>query len=454
MPIVTEKIYSISDVGDKTYAYGDIATFDGTSISDDSVLSVFLNGAELFLTTHYTVDDVADEVVLEASLDLTIGDSLIIRRTTDITAPFVDFINNSIIEASDLDLAVLQLLYAIQELTTDADNSLKYDVVNDCYDALNRRICNLGPATGSTDAVNLGQVQNLLAGVDTAEIDNLVRWSFVGDGSTTEFTLTSPPSGLMDASQVIVSVDGVVQLPTTNYTVTKSGTTVVTFTGEAPANTAIIQIITANGIVSVTFPDNSIAGTALEDDAVGVDKINVGLGVADRFLVFDINGDPTAQTIDHTLISDFDTGVRTNRLDQMTAPNNDIDMNTNQITGLVAGTLDTDAVNKGQMETYADAAAASAVATLSVSSFSDVSGSMSINTERSNSTDKAKYVVATIDGQSFDTTVSLKMAGESFVVLATVGDADTAQPISFWVPAGGGYKFSNVIPTICIEYIF
>ena len=45
-------------------------------------------------------------------------------------------------------------------------------------------------------------------------------------------------------------------------------------------------------------------------------------------------------------ISDFDTQVRTNRLDQMSAPTVSVDMNSQKITWLLAPTLDTDAVNK------------------------------------------------------------------------------------------------------------
>lgn len=49
-------------------------------------------------------------------------------------------------------------------------------------------------------------------------------------------------------------------------------------------------------------------------------------------------------------ISDFDTQVRTNRLDQMTAPTGSVSLNTQKITALLAGTADTDAVNLGQLK--------------------------------------------------------------------------------------------------------
>ena len=56
-------------------------------------------------------------------------------------------------------------------------------------------------------------------------------------------------------------------------------------------------------------------------------------------------GSQTASTI-----SDFDTQVRTNRLDQLAAPTVDLSANGHKITNLANGTATTDAVNKGQLD--------------------------------------------------------------------------------------------------------
>ena len=48
----------------------------------------------------------------------------------------------------------------------------------------------------------------------------------------------------------------------------------------------------------------------------------------------------------HTKISDFDTGVRTNRLDQMAAPTSAVSLNSQKITGLADPSADNDAANK------------------------------------------------------------------------------------------------------------
>jgi len=55
-------------------------------------------------------------------------------------------------------------------------------------------------------------------------------------------------------------------------------------------------------------------------------------------------------SIAHTKISDFDTGVRVNRLDQMAAPTASVGLNSQKITGLADCTADSDAANKGYVD--------------------------------------------------------------------------------------------------------
>ena len=52
----------------------------------------------------------------------------------------------------------------------------------------------------------------------------------------------------------------------------------------------------------------------------------------------------------HTKISDFDTGVRTNRLNELTAPNAAVSANSQKITNLADPTADADAANKGYVD--------------------------------------------------------------------------------------------------------
>ena len=55
-------------------------------------------------------------------------------------------------------------------------------------------------------------------------------------------------------------------------------------------------------------------------------------------------------SITHTKVSDFDTGVRTNRLNEMTAPNGAVSFASQKITNLADPTADADAANKGYVD--------------------------------------------------------------------------------------------------------
>jgi hypothetical protein len=58
-------------------------------------------------------------------------------------------------------------------------------------------------------------------------------------------------------------------------------------------------------------------------------------------------------TLTASKISDFDTQVRTSRLDQMAAPTASVSLNSQKITGLATPTADTDAANKGYVDSVA-----------------------------------------------------------------------------------------------------
>jgi len=55
-------------------------------------------------------------------------------------------------------------------------------------------------------------------------------------------------------------------------------------------------------------------------------------------------------SIAHTKISDFDTGVQANRLDQMAAPTGSVTANSQKITNLATPTADGEAANKGYVD--------------------------------------------------------------------------------------------------------
>lgn len=85
---------------------------------------------------------------------------------------------------------------------------------------------NLQPSTGSVTAATLDPV-----------LRNFTVDNFTGNGSTTSFTLTDTP---YSPNSILVTVDGIVQTASTNYTV--SGTT-LSFGTSAPDSGAIITVV-------------------------------------------------------------------------------------------------------------------------------------------------------------------------------------------------------------------
>jgi hypothetical protein len=85
---------------------------------------------------------------------------------------------------------------------------------------------NLQPSTGSVTAATLDPV-----------LRNFTVDNFTGNGSATTFTLTDTP---YSANSILVTVDGIVQTASTNYTV--SGTT-LSFGSSAPDSGAVITVV-------------------------------------------------------------------------------------------------------------------------------------------------------------------------------------------------------------------
>ena len=83
-------------------------------------------------------------------------------------------------------------------------------------------------------------------------------------------------------------------------------------------------------------------------------------------------------TIAHTKISDFDTGVRVNRLDQMAAPTGSVSANSQKITDLADPTADADAANKGYVDGVAQGLDIKEAVTIATTANITLSGTQTI----------------------------------------------------------------------------
>ena len=145
---------------------------------------------------------------------------------------------------------------------------------------------NLQPSTGSVTAATLDPV-----------LRNFTVDNFTGNGSATTFTLTDTP---YSANSILVTVDGIVQTASTNYTV--SGTT-LSFGSSAPDSGAVITV------VHMGF---SSGNKAVMDGSITTVKLN-SAGIAPTITGGTINGATFAAgavgTPSITTTGDTNTGI-------------------------------------------------------------------------------------------------------------------------------------------------
>ena len=194
-------------------------------------LEVHLDGVKQ--TSGFTIDTSTNKVTFTSAPGS--GVIVLIKRVTpktktDYQAQIADFTNGSVLTDTDLDNAVLGLLYITQEAEdAGASNAISKDLTDNLWDADSTRIKDVGTPTDTLDAVTKQYVDGLSLYDSPAASQ---KWTFSGNGSTTAFTLADPAPLATDVNMYIIDVAGVLQKPTTNFTI--SGTT-LTF-GSAPAS--------------------------------------------------------------------------------------------------------------------------------------------------------------------------------------------------------------------------
>lgn len=146
--------------------------------------------------------------------------------------------------------------------------------------------------------------------------------------------------------------------------------------GTVDADIAAIAALTGTGILKRTAPDTWVLDTStyltgnqsitFTGDAAGSGSTSVSLtlasvGTAGTYtkVTTDAKGRVTSgttlaatdiPTLTAAKISDFDTQVRTSRLDQMAVPTASVNLNSQKITGLATPTVGTDAANKDYVD--------------------------------------------------------------------------------------------------------
>jgi len=211
-------------------------TFDYLSSTH---IKIYLDG--VLQSTGYSIDTGTNQVTFTSAPGS--GVVVLAQRVTpktkaDYQAQIADFANGSVLSESDLDNAVLGLLYISQEAEDSGNtNAISKDLADNLWDAESIRIKNVGTPTGSADAVTKTYVDGL-ALYNSPVVPQL--YSFTATASQTAFALSPAPTST-DVQSFIVDLDGVVQKPTTDFTV--SGSTLTLTTGASLA-----QVLTVRNI--------------------------------------------------------------------------------------------------------------------------------------------------------------------------------------------------------------
>ena len=305
----------------------------------------------------------------------------------------IDYVGGSTIEERNLDNDPNRLTMVTQEIEAGLLDALRRNDERTAWNGEGLPSESCGDATEPDGWVTLQQLEQAVGGggLPTSSSEGLV-FVFTGNGTQTQFELVEG----IHKELVNVFVESVYQSADgTVYDILRKTDTGYPTAGDdddylefvtAPPSAAKIEVRTLKGSFFSEVPDFSITTSKLADDAVTLSKINLGPGLADRFMVLDAIGNPVARRIgaedfqaltadeNASLPADFSTLLQTLRLDQFVAPDNPVGMNSKRLTALGAATDQLDAISKGLMEEHV----ASELATLAGISLQTATGEIDL----------------------------------------------------------------------------
>jgi trimeric autotransporter adhesin len=217
--------------------------------------------------------------------------------------------------------------------------------------------------TGTVDSAMIldGTIVNADINASAAIVDT--KLATISTASKVSNSATTAASA--NTASAIVARDASGNFTAGTVTANLTGNVTGNLTGTASAATlaATATALATGRTISLT---GDVTGTSASFDGTGNASITAAIG-ANTIVDADINAsaaialsklasDPLARA-NHTgtqlaaTVSDFDTQVRTSRLDQMTAPTGDVAFNAQKITGLADPTLAQDAATKAYTDT-------------------------------------------------------------------------------------------------------
>lgn len=295
-----------------------------------------------------------------------------------------------------------------------------------------QKITNLGTPTLSTDAATKGFVEGL--GYLTGNQSITFTGDATGSGATS-VTLTLSNSGVTAGTYRSVTVDAKGRVTSGTNPTTLAGYGITDTVVNAVAATAPLQSSTASGTATVSFASQTA------NQVLAAPNGTSGAPTFRTLVAADI------PTLTAAKVSDFDTQVRTNRLDQMAAPAAAVSLNNQRITNLAEPTQATDAATRAYVDSVASgldlkasvrAATTANIAlsgTQTIDGVAVVAGDRVLVKNQSTASQNGIYVVAAgawTRSTDFDSNTEVTAGAFTFV------ESGTANADSGWVLATDG----------------
>lgn len=352
--------------------------------------------ADIKQTSGYSINTSTHQVTFTTAPDVEIK---ILRKTPRGKADrLVDFADATVLTEAQLDTSALQLLYIAQEAFEQSTSGgggapvyLPYDSNNQWWDAVYggsaRSIKNVETPLADDAAANKKYVDDVaewgISGVPQA-------FKFVGDATATTFQLLTAP--YVEAEMLVVSIDGLLQIPTEDFDVEggavnstlsfvsgppATGTEInvqnfgkmrfldgINLTDGSVTTAKLDQTATTEAVSTATIRDDAVTAAKIADTSVDLARINTTAfttstaATTPRFLSVPVSGVTLGlDTLKTADIENFTTNVRSGSSVNHFGPATGVWSNgDHKINSLGAPTSGTDAANK----TYVDDAISAA----------------------------------------------------------------------------------------------
>jgi hypothetical protein len=227
-----------------------------------------------------------------------------------------------------------------------------------------------GPTPGTGSAHSAGAVvRHMAIGRDYQDANDHQEGTLAAHAATTSAQLASIISDetgtgalvFANTPTLVTPVLGVATATSINGTTIPSSATLIkvgdtgTVTSGMIANDTIVNA-DINSAAAIAYSKLNLAGSITTSDITNNTILDADINASAGIALSKLASDPLARA-NHTgtqaasTVSDFDTQVRTSRLDQMAVPTAAVSVNSQKITNLDTPTSSADAANKGYVDT-------------------------------------------------------------------------------------------------------